>query len=99
MNRISDVLKLGNRVTVLPVVHGSGDFAVEVRRLMLSHSFDCVAVPLPPSFRIEVETAAQWLPNVSVVLQRDPQAEFSGTGEYSPDNGGDPNEDDFGEAD
>ncbi|MCP4787062.1 MAG: hypothetical protein GY903_14505 [Fuerstiella sp.] len=99
MNRISDVLKLGNRVTVLPVVHGSGDFAVEVRRLMLSHSFDCVAVPLPPSFRIEVETAVQWLPNVSVVLQRDPQAEFSGTGEYSPDNGGDPNEDDFGEAD
>ncbi len=96
MNRISDVLRLGSRVTVLPVVHGSGDFAVEVRRLMLSHSFDCVAVPLPPSFRIEVETAVQWLPNVSVVLQRDPQTEFSGTGEYSPDNDG---EDDFGDGD
>ncbi|MEO2014185.1 MAG: hypothetical protein ABGZ53_07405 [Fuerstiella sp.] len=99
MNRISDVLKLGSRVTVMPVVHGSGDFAVEVRRLMLSHSFDCVAVPLPPSFRIEVETAVQWLPNVSVVLQRDPQTEFSGTGEYSPDNEGDPDEADFGEGD
>jgi hypothetical protein len=94
MNNVSDVLNLGRHITVLPVVHGSGDFAVEVRRLMLSHSFDCLAVPLPPSFRIEVETAVQWLPNVSVVLQRDPQTEFSGTDEYTPDE-----QEDFGEGD
>ena len=94
MSNVSDVLSLGHHVTVLPVVHGSGDFAVEVRRLMLSHSFDCVAVPLPPSFRIEVETAVQWLPNVSVVLQRDPQTEFSGTDEYTPDG-----QENFGEGD
>lgn len=82
-------------MTVLPVVHGSGDFAVEVRRLMLSHSFDCVAVPLPPSLRIEVETGVQWLPNVSAVLQREPHAEFSGTNDYSPAH----ENDDFDEGD
>jgi hypothetical protein len=98
MSKFSDVLKLGRHITVLPVVHGSGDFAVEVRRLMLSQSFDCVAVPLPPSFRIEVETAVQWLPNVSVVLQRDPQTEFSGTDEYTPDEQDDVDEGDEGRA-
>ncbi|MDG1894627.1 MAG: hypothetical protein P8J37_06945 [Fuerstiella sp.] len=98
MSKVSDVLKLGRHITVLPVVHGSGDFAVEVRRLMLSQSFDCVAVPLPPSFRIEVETAVQWLPNVSVVLQRDPQTEFSGTDEYTPDEQDDVDEGDEGRA-
>jgi hypothetical protein len=78
MTPISDVLKLGRNIVILPVVHGSGDFAVEVRRLMLSHRFDCVAVPLPPSFQTEVESAVQWLPHVSVVLQREPQTSFSG---------------------
>ncbi|MEQ9412039.1 MAG: hypothetical protein RIK87_30285 [Fuerstiella sp.] len=85
MTPLSDVLKLGERITILPVVHGSGDFAVEVRRLMLSHSFDCVAVPLPPSFQIEVEAAVQWMPNVSVVLQREPRHTFGPSREYSPD--------------
>ena len=50
----SGVLKLGKRITLMPVIHGSGDFAVEVRRLMLSESFDCLAVPLPKSFRNDV---------------------------------------------
>lgn len=93
MTQISQVLKLGNNITVLPVVHGSGDFAVEVRRLMLSHSFDCVALPLPPSFQAEVESAVGWLPNVSVVLQREPATQFGVSEEYSPDDSDD--EDDF----
>lgn len=94
MKAISSVLKLGSHITVLPVVHGSGDFAVEVRRLMLSHSFDCVAVPLPPSFQTEVEAAVHWLPNVSVVLQREPPEHFSG----SKYRAGDDDEEDFGES-
>ncbi|MCA9085533.1 MAG: hypothetical protein KDA81_15845, partial [Planctomycetaceae bacterium] len=80
---ISDVLKLGPNITIFPVVHGSGDCALEVRRLMLEHRFDCLAVPLPPSFQVEVESAVQWLPNVSVVLQREPKASFSGSSEFS----------------
>ena len=46
---MSEVLKLGQKITVLPVIHGSGDFAVEVRRLMLKEQFDHLAVPLPRS--------------------------------------------------
>jgi hypothetical protein len=52
---IDPVLELGPRVTVLPVVHGSGDFAWEVRRLMELHEFDCLAVPLPGEFQAAVE--------------------------------------------
>lgn len=81
----SQVFKLNDRITMMPVVHGSGDFAVEVRRLMLSEQFDCLAVPLPPSFQTEVEAAVQWLPNVSVVLQREPGGGFSSESEFDPE--------------
>ena len=64
------MLEIGSRVTCLPIVHGSGDFAWEVRRLMLKHSFDCVAIPLPPSFQTPVETAILKLPTPSVVFQK-----------------------------
>ncbi|MEZ6123536.1 MAG: hypothetical protein R3C49_10210 [Planctomycetaceae bacterium] len=85
MTATSDVLKLGRNITVLPVIHGSGDFAVEVRRLMLAESFDCVAVPLPPSFQNAVETAVLNLPRISAVLQQEPPVRFEGTGEFQPD--------------
>lgn len=86
MTDARQVFELNDRITILPVIHGSGDFAVEVRRLMLSRSFDCVAVPLPPSFQTEVEAAVQWLPNVSVVLQREPPRQFSGgDSDFDPD--------------
>ena len=71
---ISEVLKIGPHVTVAPVVHGSGDFAWEIRRLMLSNSFDCVAVPLPESFQVDVEQAILSLPTPSAVFQRDRSA-------------------------
>lgn len=67
----SDVLKLSPKIAVLPVIHGSGDFAVEVRRLMLSEPFDCLAVPLPPSFQENVERAIEFLPSITAVIQRE----------------------------
>ena len=66
---VSSVLQLGSKITVLPVIHGSGDFAIEVRRLMLNHQFDHLAVPLPPSFQAEVEFGVEQLPAVSAVVQ------------------------------
>ena len=48
---LSEFLRISPRISVLPIIHGSGDFAVEVRRVMLSTNFDCLAVPLPPSFQ------------------------------------------------
>lgn len=68
---IHELLEIGPRVTALPVVHGSGDFAWEVRRLMLANQFDCLAVPLPPSFQSTVEAAIVMLPVPTIVVQRE----------------------------
>ena len=66
---MNDALKIGTRITVAPIIHGSGDCAVAVRRLMLEQTFDCVAVPLPPSFQADVEGAIMELPTPRVVIQ------------------------------
>ena len=68
---IDELLEIGPHVTALPVVHGSGDFAWEVRRLMMKHSYDCLAVALPPSFQQATEEAILQLPTPSIVIQRD----------------------------
>lgn len=68
---MSDFLRLSPQTTVLPVVHGSGDFAVEVRRVMLASNFDCLAVPLPRSFQTDVERAILHLPNITLVVQEE----------------------------
>lgn len=68
---IDPLLEIGPHVTALPVVHGSGDFAWEVRRLMMKHDYDCLAVALPPSFQQPVEAAIMHLPTPSVVVQHD----------------------------
>ena len=46
----------------MPIIHGSGDFAVQVREELLTRPYDCVAVPLPPSFQDDVEAAIEELP-------------------------------------
>src|SRR5256885_1483503 len=66
-----DFLRIGPHVRVLPIIHGSGDFAVCVRDQVLAHPCDCLAVPLPPSFQSEVESAVTRLPVISAVVQRD----------------------------
>jgi len=69
----SDFLRFSPQITCLPVIHGSGDFAVEVRRVMLGHKFDCLAVPLPSSFQADVERAIEFLPSVTAVAQEEPR--------------------------
>src|SRR6476646_9236225 len=66
-----DFLRIGPRIRVLPIIHGSGDFAIRVREELLNRSYDCVAVPLPPSFQEDVEAAIERLPEISVVAQLD----------------------------
>lgn len=68
----SDFLHISPRISVLPVIHGSGDFAVQVRQTMLTGQFDALAVPLPPSFQQGVEEALDHLPGVTVVTQLEP---------------------------
>jgi hypothetical protein len=67
----ADFLRISPRIRVLPIVHGSGDFAVRVRAELLERPCDCLAVPLPPSFQDDVESAITRLPVVSCVVQRD----------------------------
>jgi hypothetical protein len=66
-----EFLQIGPRIRVLPIIHGSGDFAVCVREELLSRPYDCFAVPLPPSFQKPVELAIRELPVISAVVQRD----------------------------
>ena len=69
-----EFLSLSPKIRCLPVVHGSGDFAVEVRRRLLSESFDCLAVPLPASFEAGLREGVLALPRLSVVVRRDQPA-------------------------
>ncbi len=69
-----DFLTISPRIRVLPIIHGSGDFAVQVREELLSRPYDCVAVPLPPSFQEDVEAAVDRLPAISVVVQVDAES-------------------------
>jgi len=64
-------LQLSPRISCLPVIHGSGDFSIEVRRVMLSEKFDCLAVPLPPSFQEAVERGVEQLPAITIVVQEE----------------------------
>src|SRR4051812_1491140 len=66
-----DFLRIGARIRALPIIHGSGDFAIRVREELLGRPYDCVAVPLPPSFQDDVEAAIEQLPAISVVAQLD----------------------------
>ncbi|MGB7326948.1 MAG: hypothetical protein WBD31_18885 [Rubripirellula sp.] len=68
-SRVPELLRIGPQIALLPVVHGSGQFALTVRRWMLEESFDCVAVPLPESFREAVEESVLDLPAPSIVIQ------------------------------
>ena len=67
---IPPLLKIGSKITFLPIVNGSGQFAIETRRFMLEHAFDVLAVPLPPSFAAEVEAGVLELPEPSIVIAR-----------------------------
>ncbi len=73
MTVFSEFLSISPKISVLPVIHGSGDFAIEVRRVMLAHKFDCLAVPLPPSFQQDVERAIEFLPGITSVIQEEPR--------------------------
>lgn len=74
-------LQLSERILCLPVIHGSGDFAVEVRNILLNGRFDCVAVPLPPTFQQPVEAGVQQLPAISMVVQRETAPDLGWTPE------------------
>ena len=74
-----DALIVDKSLTLLPVVHGSASYAVAVRRFLLDHKFDCIAIPLPASFREAVLSGVQALPTVSAAVQVVPSETSSAT--------------------
>jgi hypothetical protein len=69
------VLRLSPRIEVLPILHGSGDVAQEVRETLIGRHFDCLAIPLPPSLEDALEAAIQDLPRISLVVTPEPEQE------------------------
>ena len=72
---IDSILRLSPRIEVLPILHGSGDVAQEVRETLIGRRFDCLAVPLPPSVEETLETAVEDLPRISLVVIPEPDRE------------------------
>jgi hypothetical protein len=67
---ISSPLQISERITCLPAVYGSGHSALAIRKWLLSHPCDCLAVGLPDSFREPVLDGVEQLPTPSIVMQR-----------------------------
>ena len=79
-----DVFRLSPRIELFPVLHGSGDVAQEVRDRLTDRRYDCLAVPLPPSFEHALEAAVVDLPTISVIVQQEPDSETGATVNYVP---------------
>src|ERR1051326_4771923 len=69
------VLQLSPKIHVLPIIHASGDMAQEVREILIGKSYDCIAVPLPPSVETLVEEAIEALPVIRLVSIPEPPHE------------------------
>ena len=69
------VFSLDSWLTLIPVVHGSAAYASALRKELLSHRFDAIAVPLPASFAEEVIRGIERLPGLSAVVRLSAQAD------------------------
>jgi hypothetical protein len=77
---VAHIFELSEKVQLLPVIHGSGNFSREVRQRILSSGCDCLAVCLPPEFQSTVEAGLQKLPYISISALE----ESEGTLSYVP---------------
>ncbi|GJL78267.1 MAG: hypothetical protein NPINA01_12560 [Nitrospinaceae bacterium] len=80
MNNKKDIFTISDKIRVLPVVHGSGNYTTQVREAILSTGGDCLAVALPPEFQSTVEQGLNRLPAVTVSCLE----EADGTRSYVP---------------
>jgi hypothetical protein len=63
--------RLGESLSIFPVIHESGDYSLQVREEVLSGRYDCIAVALPPSFQEPVVQGIERLPEISVVVRKE----------------------------
>jgi hypothetical protein len=78
------VLRLSDRIDVLPIFHGSGDMAQEVRERLISKPYDCLAVPLPPAVESLVEESIDRLPAISLVIIPEPTERDQASASFVP---------------
>lgn len=78
------VFRLSPRISLFPILHGSGDVAQEVRDRLTDRRCDCLAVPLPPSFEEPLEDAVADLPTISVIVQREHRTDGPASVNYVP---------------
>jgi len=71
------IFELSERINFLPVVHGSGSFAREIRNRVLSEKLDCLAVALPPEFQTSVEDGIDLLPQITLSTQQEEGGEIN----------------------
>ncbi len=71
------IFKLSDRIHFLPVVHGSGSFAREIRNRILTEKLDCLAIALPPEFQNSVEKGIDLLPQITLSLQQEEGGEIN----------------------
>lgn len=68
---MNELLQFSERIDVLPVIHGSGDFSGVVRQRFFEREYSCIALPLPGSWQDAVVDAVDSLPSISSVVQRE----------------------------
>ena len=66
------VLTLSPKIRILPIQHGSGNVAQEIRELLLSMQMDCLALPLPSSVEMVSEEGINGLPSISLIVFPEP---------------------------
>ena len=81
---LDSVFQLSSRIRVIPVRHGSGDIAQEIREILLARRFDCLAIPLPPSVEPSVEQGIDQLPLISMVVLPEPDNNDLNTCSFVP---------------
>ena len=72
-----EIFQLGKHISILPVIHGSGDSALSVRECLLGETFDRIALPIPESFRSTVEAGVHHLPYLTLAVQEEILSEWS----------------------
>ncbi len=81
----SSIFSLSSRITVVPILHGSGDMASTVRDVLLSRPVDCLAVPLSPAMEELIEQGVNRLPLISIVMMpEEPEGEKGRHCSYVP---------------
>lgn len=78
------VFRLSPRIRILPILHGSGDVAQEVRETVIGTRVDCLAIPLPPSLETCLEQAVDRLPEINLVVIPEPDSDQGPTASVVP---------------